>query len=46
MSLVDGHLVVSSLPNASYIPLLVATAHTVPHVAPVVSYQFSSPEHL
>ena len=46
MSLVDGRLAVSRLPNAADIPLLVAAAHTVPRVAPALAHQLCSPEHL
>ena len=46
MSLVDGCLAVSRLPNAADIPLSIAAAHTVPQVAPVVAHQLCSPEHL
>ena len=46
ISLVDGRLAVSRLPNAADIPLSVAAARTVPRVAPVVAHQLRSPEHL
>ena len=45
MSLVDGHLTISRLPNAADIPLFVATTRTVPNVAPVVPHWLCSPEH-
>ena len=38
LSLVDGRLVVSRLPNTADILLLAAATHTVPRVAPVVPY--------
>ena len=46
MSLVDGRIAVSRLPNAADIPLLVAATYTVPHVAPVIPHWLHSPEHL
>ena len=46
MSLVDGCLSVSRLPNAADILLSVVTLHTVPRVAPVVPHWLCSLEHL
>ena len=46
MSLVDGHLAVSRLPNTDDIPLSIAIACTVPHVTPIVSHWLYSTKHL
>ena len=46
MSLVDGCLAVSRLPNAADVPLSVAVTHTVSWVAPVLPHWLCSPEHL
>ena len=46
ITFVDGRLAVSKLPNTADILLSIATTHIVPHVVPVVSHWFRSPEHL
>ena len=46
ISLVDGWLAVSRLPNTADILLLITTIYSVPCVAPVVSHWLIAPEHL